>query len=571
MYRPTLKEYLGLFQNIFTEVILKYRYVKVTALICALSVFISTYYFTKVAEASSLLLDSNSKIPFIERLGNLAFYSFLSLSLKHIPLAFFTFIIQLIARDKFIENLKAYMDLPYTEFHKKTPGEMRFTIFLKSLSYPMCPQIVIFDFVGLIGTIIFTFIKAYTDINIFAALIFLFFPLIYSLSTLVFLKYRISYHTLNLEEQQKTSARIYDKLSNYDIIKTYNMENEEIEDFHDKLKRQADCQLRLDMFIAKSRYIIRFVMVLPYVIFGALSFIQPNLMNGKTLFQAILLYSSLSLQIKKLGTQLGRLTNLLNQIRFDSIESNRMHIPTETKLNFESSIQFDNVSLYHDSNLIVRNINLIINKGEKIAVVGYNGTGKSTFIKSLFRFTKYTGKIRIDESDLEILTNKSIFDLITYIPQEDFTSDDTILNNLRLGRKNSSFEYIKSKAKFMEAHETFMNLEDGYNTQAGIKGHRLSGGQKQKLSLVRAAVKDSPIFVLDEATAAIDKGYEKKAMEILLGKLENKTLIMIIHNKEYLKEFDKIIFLANGTVAGCSNYEDLLQSNEEFRNFIVSH
>lgn len=571
MYRPTLKEYLGLFQNIFTEVILKYRYVKVTALICALSVFISTYYFTKVAEASSLLLDSNSKIPFIERLGNLAFYSFLSLSLKHIPLAFFTFIIQLIARDKFIENLKAYMDLPYTEFHKKTPGEMRFTIFLKSLSYPMCPQIVIFDFVGLIGTIIFTFIKAYTDINIFAALIFLFFPLIYSLSTLVFLKYRISYHTLNLEEQQKTSARIYDKLSNYDIIKTYNMENEEIEDFHDKLKRQADCQLRLDMFIAKSRYIIRFVMVLPYVIFGALSFIQPNLMNGKTLFQAILLYSSLSLQIKKLGTQLGRLTNLLNQIRFDSIESNRMHIPTETKLNFESSIQFDNVSLYHDSNLIVRNINLIINKGEKIAVVGYNGTGKSTFIKSLFRFTKYTGKIRIDESDLEILTNKSIFDLITYIPQEDFTSDDTILNNLRLGRKNSSFEYIKSKAKFMEAHETFMNLEDGYNTQAGIKGHRLSGGQKQKLSLVRAAVKDSPIFVLDEATAAIDKGYEKKAMEILLGKLENKTLIMIIHNKEYLKEFDKIIFLANGTVAGYSNYEDLLQSNEEFRNFIVSH
>lgn len=571
MYRPTLKEYLGLFQNIFTEVILKYRYVKVTALICALSVFISTYYFTKVAEASSLLLDSNSKIPFIERLGNLAFYSFLSLSLKHIPLAFFTFIIQLIARDKFIENLKAYMDLPYTDFHKKTPGEMRFTIFLKSLSYPMCPQIVIFDFVGLIGTIIFTFIKAYTDINIFAALIFLFFPLIYSLSTLVFLKYRISYHTLNLEEQQKTSARIYDKLSNYDIIKTYNMENEEIEDFHDKLKRQADCQLRLDMFIAKSRYIIRFVMVLPYVIFGALSFIQPNLMNGKTLFQAILLYSSLSLQIKKLGTQLGRLTNLLNQIRFDSIESNRMHIPTETKLNFESSIQFDNVSLYHDSNLIVRNINLIINKGEKIAVVGYNGTGKSTFIKSLFRFTKYTGKIRIDESDLEILTNKSIFDLITYIPQEDFTSDDTILNNLRLGRKNSSFEYIKSKAKFMEAHETFMNLEDGYNTQAGIKGHRLSGGQKQKLSLVRAAVKDSPIFVLDEATAAIDKGYEKKAMEILLGKLENKTLIMIIHNKEYLKEFDKIIFLANGTVAGYSNYEDLLQSNEEFRNFIVSH
>ena len=571
MYTPTLKEYSVLFQNIFTDVILKYRYVTITAFFCSISVFISTYYFTKVAEASSLLLDKNSKIPFMTRLSDLFLYSFLSISLKHVPLTFFTFIIQIIARDKFLENLKSYMDLPYTKFHLKTPGEMRFTIFLKSLSYPMCPQIVIFDFVGLVGTMLFTFIKAYTDINVYAALIFLLFPIIYGIATIVFLKYRIIFHTLNLEEQQKTSARIYDKLSNYDIIKTYNMEDEEIHKFRDSLKNQADCQLKLDMFVAKSKYVIRFVTIFPYLIFGMFSFIQPDIMNGKTLFQAILLYSSLSVQIRKLGTQLARLVSLLNQIRFDSIESNTSSIPTEVKSNFESSIVFENVNLYHGEKLIVKNINLTLNKGQKIAIVGDNGTGKSTFIKSLFRFTKYTGKILIDGVDIASLTNKSIFDLITYVPQEDFTSDDTVINNLKLGRKNCTEEFIHEKAKFLEAHETFMNLENGYDTQAGIKGHRLSGGQKQKVSLVRAAVKDSPIFILDEATAAIDRSYEMTIMNILLNKLDSKTLIMIIHKKEYLKDFDKVVFLSNGTIGGYGNYEELVESNSDFNNFISTN
>lgn len=568
MYKPTLREFSILFRKIFTEIILKYRYVTVAAVISAILAFISTYYTTKTTEAFTNLLNKSSSIPFETRLMTFSKITFLAISLRCIPACFFTFLLQLISRDKFVENLENYMKLRYTKFHKKTPGEIRFTIFLKSLSYPICAQIVIFDVVSIFGSTLFTFLKAYKEINIYAACIFPLFPLLYGITTLVFLKYRIAYNTLNLEEQKKTSARIYDKLSNYDVIKTYNLEDQEIDQFRDSLGAQAKCQLQSDMFFAKGKYVIRFITIVPYVIFGVFSFVSPSTMNSSSLFQAILLFSLLSAQIKKIGVQLARLANLLNQIRFDAIEEEMPRDARCTKRTFEESIRFENVSIYHDDRCITADINIEIKKGETVAIVGCNGTGKSTFIKTLLGFTDYTGDIFIDGINLKDLSNKAVFNLISYIPQDDFTSDDTILNNLRLGRKDASREYIESKAKLFKAHECFMELADGYETEAGIKGKSLSGGQKQKLSIVRAAVKDAPIFILDEATAAIDKGYEKVVMDIFLDDMKEKTVVMIIHQKDYLSRVDKIIFLNDGRIDGCGSLDNLMKSSESFRDFI---
>lgn len=568
MYNPTLREFSILFKKIFTDVILKYKYVAVFSSVCSLLAFISTYYFAKIAEASAVLLDKSSPIPFETRLMNLAEITLISLSLRYIPMCFFTFLIQLISRNKFVENLKTYMALPYSKFHSKTPGEIRFTIFLKSLSYPICAQIVVFDLVTLFGTSLFTFLRAYNDINIYAALIFPVFPVVYGMATLIFLKYKIIYNTINLEEQEKTSARIYDKLSNYDVIKTFNLEENEIATFGDSLGPQTECQLNSDIFFAKGKYVIRFITMLPYLVLGLISFVSPKLMSGKILFQAILLFTSLSTQIKKMGMQLSRLANLLNQIRFDAIEEETVHNLDNNKESFDRSIRFENVNLYHNDKCIIANINLTINKGETVAVIGKNGTGKSTFIKSILGFTKYTGEIFIDGSNLKNLSNKSVFRLISYIPQDDYTSDDTVLNNLKLGKRDATRRYIEEKAKLFKAHDTFINLEHGYETQAGIKGNCLSGGQKQKISIVRAAIKDAPIFILDEATAAIDKGYSKTVMNIFLNHMKNKTVMMIIHEKDYLPMFDKIVFLNDGRVDRCGSYEELCNTSKEFRDFV---
>lgn len=568
MYKPTFKEYYGLLAGIFSDIILKHKHIKIAAIVSAISVFVSTYYVTELAEASAVLLEKNNPIKFSTRIYNFGRISAISLALRHIPLAYFTYLIQYISRDKFVEVLRSYMSLSFYKFHKKTPGEIRFTVFLKALAYPICVQIVVFDFTTLLGTTIFTFIKTYNDINMYAAFIFSFFPIIYIWYMIIFLKYRIIYRTLNLVEQEKTSSKIYDKLSNYDVIKAYNLENSEIDSLRTSIKGQVDTQMATDIFTAKGKYVGRFLIISPYILLAVIFLISPGAMTGSLFFQATLLYSSLSIQIKKLGVQLVKLSSFLNQIGYDTIDKEMMR-ESQLKLeHFQDKIEFANVDLFHEEKLILKGINCKIFKGEKIAVVGTNGCGKSTFIKSILGFTYFTGEIFIDGIDIKNLSSKSVFSLISYISQDDYTSDDTIMNNIKLGNKSVSDETIKEKAKFLGCHDMIMSLDNGYETQAGIKGSRLSGGQRQKLSMVRAAVKDAPIFILDEATSAIDKGYEAMVLDVILNKLKDKTVVMIIHEKAYLSSFDRIIFLNKGQLEDSGKFEDLLQKNKNFKDFM---
>lgn len=570
MTEPTFKAYYGLTMIIFSEIILKYRYVTITAIIISILVFISTYFATLLTEASAVLLGSDSKIDFSVRLARFLRISLLYLSLKHIPLMFFTYLLQLISRNKFVETLREYMNLPFYKFNTKTPGEIRFTIFLKALSYPICAQIVVFDFTSSVGTTIFTFIRTYNDISPYAAFIFFLFPFVYLTYMIFYLKKRIVYRTKNLVEQENTSAQIYDKLSNFDVIKSYNLENSEANSLENSIKGQVLAQLTTDIFTAKGRYMARYILISPYLFLAILYIMSPHSMTKVLFFQAILLYSSLSQEIKKLGSQLFKLSTFLNQIGYDTeiFQYDRGIPPMHGIQYFQDKIVFQNVNISHENRIIIRDINCEINKNEKIAIVGKNGTGKSTFIKAVLGFTNYNGNITIDGNNIKNLTNNSLFSLISYISQDDYTSDDTILNNLKLGCKEATTENIIEKAKLFDCHEMIMKFENGYETQAGIRGNKLSGGQKQALAFVRAAVKDSPIFILDEATSAIDKKYEKKLLEVLFNEIKNKTIIMIIHDQKHLDKFDRIFFLNEGKLEDTGSMNELLLRNGNFRSFI---
>lgn len=568
-----LKDYFNLLKIIFKESILKYKYLKISSIITVFLVIGSTYYSTELAETSSSLLNSRTSADFEKYLYLFIIYSLLTLSLRQIPLCFFTYLIQFVARSKFVESLRGYMNLPYYKFHKRTPGEIRFTVFLKSLSYPMCAQIIIFDFTAFIGVTVFTSIKTLEKISGWIALILLLFPFFYMWYIIEYLKQRLVYRTKNLVELEKTSAKIYDKLSNFDVIKTFNLENAEIESLGESIKGQIETQMATDIFSAKGKFLGRFIMIFPYLLIVFLSFTVPKIMDREHLFEATVMYISVSLQVKKLGVQFYRLSTYLNQIGYDICDEdvsslNSNNILETGSLSFNDKIEFINVNLYHENNLIVKNINCVIRKNEKIAIVGKNGTGKSTFIKAILGFTSYTGDICIDGINIKDLSNKSLFSMISYISQDDYTSDDTILNNLRLGNREASFDCIVQKTKQFECHDMIMGFENGYDTQAGIRGNRLSGGQRQTLSIARAAIKDASIFILDEATSAIDKNYEMRIMEIFFNCMNKKTIVMIIHENEYLKYFDKIFFLNNNQLEDAGTYDELVERNENFCQFI---
>jgi len=262
----------------------------------------------------------------------------------------------------------------------------------------------------------------------------------------------------------------------------------------------------------------------------------------------------------------------LNQVKFcesqKPIDSFQYYAPEEEITSFEDRIEYRDVTLYHGSDPIVRNINLAIGKTEKIAIVGPNGCGKSTFVRSLLGFVKFSGDICFDGHPMDYSTWHSIIRLISYVPQDDNTSDDTVLENLRLGNEEATRDQIIDVARRFGAHDAFQQLPRGYDTEAGPRGEWLSGGQRQRIALVRAAVKNGPIYVLDEATAAVDKEYEQEVVRRMFEELGGQTLIMIVHGLDYLRRFDRIVFIEGGRIEDVGSYGDLLGRSARFKAFI---
>ncbi|KAI5149779.1 ATP-binding cassette, subfamily B, bacterial IrtB/YbtQ, partial [Enteropsectra breve] len=286
------------------------------------------------------------------------------------------------------------------------------------------------------------------------------------------------------------------------------------------------------------------------------------------LLPVTLLYGTLSSQLNRLGNDLSNLMMYLDQLRYAKIEENNKHTGTQDIAAFNSTIEFKDTTLWHGDSAIISGISAVIRKGEKIAIVGPNGTGKSTFIRSLMGFTKTTGEILYDGVDQKMIEYCSMIKLISYVSQNDYTADDTVLNNLLLGHKDATRETVIEKARHFGAHEAFTKLQDGYKTKAGPRGSALSGGQRQRISIVRATVKDAPIFLMDEATASMDKKTEAKLIELLFGNLHHKTLLMIVHGTTYLKKFDRIFFFKNKTLHAAGPYNELIETTPAFAEYI---
>ncbi|KAI5169897.1 hypothetical protein PAEPH01_1085, partial [Pancytospora epiphaga] len=520
----------------------------------SLLVFIVTFFATRmliwISDSIVALTSTFKTYLFESALKDFLIASCIALVLKYIPRVVYTIAVQEICRNQFVLFMSEYLNLCYTSFHRKTPGEIRYAIFLKSFASVMCAHLVVFEFSAMLGTVVFSFQKINSSSNHYSAIIFIVSPVVYLSAIVYYIKRKLVIQTEYLKQQEKVSSKLFDKLVNYEVIKTYRLENSESMSFFADLNGQMKEQINIGMLEATGSFIFSFLLIFPYILLVLLAYSLDSVgANTENLFKTTLLYISMSAQVKRLGSELIGLMMCLNQIKFTDIE-NLVEIDSNGQKRevdgFNQSIRFENVTLYYDSTEVIREINAEIRCGEKIGIVGPNGTGKSTFIKSLMGFTKYSGDIFFDNQNTRSLSWKSVIKQISYIPQDDYTSDDTVMNNLRLGDKNATDEFIVSRARAFGAHETFVGLPDGYETETGPRGNRLSGGQLQKLSLVRAAVKDAPIFVLDEATAAMDKSYESELLGKLFDILKDRTIIMIVHGKDYLAQFDRLFFFNNG-------------------------
>jgi ATP-binding cassette subfamily B protein len=228
--------------------------------------------------------------------------------------------------------------------------------------------------------------------------------------------------------------------------------------------------------------------------------------------------------------------------------------------NVQGHIMFNNVSFHYiEGQPVLNNINVKINPGEVIALVGPTGVGKTTFINLLNRFyDPIEGDITLDGHDLRDVSLKSLRNCMSNVMQDVFLFNDTLGENIAYGKPGASMEEVMTASHLARADEFISQLDEGYDTIVGERGMRLSGGQKQRVSIARAVLRNRPILILDEATAAVDVETEKQIREALDEVMKDRTTVIIAHRLSTVKKANKIIVLNEGKIEDIGTHDELV-------------
>lgn len=233
----------------------------------------------------------------------------------------------------------------------------------------------------------------------------------------------------------------------------------------------------------------------------------------------------------------------------------------------KDGIEYKNLTFSYDGERqVLKNINLKIEKGKTVALVGQSGSGKSTMVDLIPRYYDVQeGAITIDGVDVRDMKVKSLRSLIGNVNQEAILFNDSFYNNITFGVENATMEQVIEAAKIANAHDFIMETENGYDTCVGDRGCRLSGGQRQRISIARAILKNPPILILDEATSALDTESERLVQEALERLMKTRTTIAIAHRLSTIKNADEICVLRDGEIVERGKHDELLQLNGVYK------
>lgn len=240
-----------------------------------------------------------------------------------------------------------------------------------------------------------------------------------------------------------------------------------------------------------------------------------------------------------------------------------------TKNDFTSAIQIKNISFKYQDDLVLKNFTLEVPKGKSVALVGQSGSGKSTIANLVTRFYDVNeGSIDIDNQNIKNLTKHSLRNLMGLVTQDSILFNDTIANNLKIGKENASEDQIIEALKIANAWEFVKDLPQGIHTNIGDSGGKLSGGQKQRISIARAVLKNPPIMILDEATSALDTESERLVQDALENMMKNRTSIVIAHRLSTIQNADVIVVMSKGEIAEQGTHTELLSKNGVYKKLV---
>lgn len=388
-----------------------------------------------------------------------------------------------------------------------------------------------------------------------AAMLFIIYPIFVYLTMRTSKKWQVYQKEIN-GEQDKASGRFAEAIGQVKVVKSYLQESRELKLFSNHFSKSVDItypQSRL-----WHRQDVGRRLVLNVIFFAIFAYIFIATAHGTyTIGTMVLLiqYAMLvripifSISFLVDATQRA-ITNTKDYFEAMDIQPAITDVPGATNLTVnDGRVEFKKVSFGYDDKDVLRHLSFTLAAGEKVALVGESGQGKTTITSLLLRLYEVgSGKILIDDQSIREVTQASLRDTIAVVFQEPALFSGTIRENIAYARPNASEKDIIAAAEAANAYEFIKEFEKGLDSEIGERGLKLSGGQKQRIAIARAILKDAPILILDEATSSLDSRSEHLVQEALENLMQGRTTLIIAHRLSTIQHVDKVITLKNGTV-----------------------
>lgn len=391
------------------------------------------------------------------------------------------------------------------------------------------------------------------------------------------LKTTIKHSIIKQEDSESLTEEVLEFAEGIGIIKSYNMLGEKSKRLSDEFAKS--CKESIDFEVAYGPWARAL-----YLTFGlgtaAVLGLSAYLYNSGAISDVYMVGMALFLfdmfvSIKSYYGQMARLT--VTNASLDRIEEvfAAEELPDEGKEVLDekntdaSEIEYDDVTFGYTDKDVLKNISFKVNTGEMTALVGPSGGGKSTIASLLARFWDVkSGRILVCGKDIRDVSFGSLMDRVSMVFQRVYLFQDTVYNNIAISRPEATREEVMEAAKKARCYDFIMQLPEGFDTVIGEGGASLSGGEKQRISIARCILKDSPIVILDEATASVDADNERAIQEAISELCKNKTLLVIAHRLKTIKDADQILVVADGNIIERGDHASLMSSNGTYAHMV---
>ncbi|WP_081211584.1 ABC transporter ATP-binding protein [Salegentibacter sediminis] len=489
---------------------------------------------------------------------------------------FITFLRNGVLRDVRDALYKKILALPVSYFSEKRKGDTisRITADVNEVqtSFLSILELIVREPLTIIFTIIAMLMMS-AKLTIF---VFVFLPISGFIISLIGKKLKKQSHKAQ-EENGYFLSVVEETLSSLKIIKGFNAEEKMQNRFQDSTNRLNHILNKLinrqNLASPASEFLGIFVIVIILWFGGQMVLVEGSLDAATFIAFLGLAYNILtpakqiskaSYSVKKGNAAAERILQVLETPSTITDAPNAVK-----KEEFEDNINIDNISFRYEEENVLRDFNLKVNKGQTVALVGQSGSGKSTIANLITRFYDVNeGSISIDGINIKDMTKKSLRNLMGLVTQDSILFNDTVRNNIALGKDNASDEEIIDALKIANAWEFVKDLPKGLETNIGDAGNKLSGGQKQRLSIARAVLKNPPIMILDEATSALDTESEKLVQKALENMMKNRTSIVIAHRLSTIQNADKIVVMQKGEIVEEGKHLELLQKKGTYQKLV---